>query len=333
MKKILGLILSILLICGCSNEVIDNDQNDNLEENKTPITESVKVVDVNSKTRPVAVMINNHKTAQKVQTGLNDAYLVYEFIVEGGITRMMSLFKDADTAKIGTIRSSRHYYLDYARENDAIYVHFGWSEPAREAISKLGINNINGLYDSGFWRDNPEKLPTEHTVYTSMKNINKNIQNKKYRTTTDKDLLLNYSAKEIDLSTMEDSIKADDIKIVYSDYQTNNFVYDKDKKVYNKVVDGVIRKDYVTKEAFETKNIITYQVKNYSLDGYLQELDNVGSGKGYFISNGYAVPITWEKKSQDSQTVYKYLNGEEITVNDGITYIQVQPLNKTLEIK
>lgn len=330
MKKILVLILSVLLICGCDKEEVIND---NLEEKKPSINENIGVVDVNSKTRPVAVMINNHKTAQKVQTGINDAYLVYEFIVEGGITRMMALFKDADTAKIGTVRSSRHYYLDYALENDAVYVHFGWSDPAKNAISKLSINNINGLYDSGFWRDNPENLPTEHTVYTSMESINKNIQKKKYRDTTNKDLLLNYSSTDIDLSKMQGAIKADNVKIVYSDYQTNNFVYDSTNKVYNKVVDGVTRKDYVTKEAFKAKNIITYQVKNYSLDGYLQELENIGNGKGYFISNGYAVPITWEKTSKDSQTVYKYLNGEEIVVNDGITYIQVQPLNKTLEIK
>ena len=63
-----------------------------------------------------------------------------------------------------------------------------------------------------------------------------------------------------------------------------------------------------------------------------QEIDNIGSGKGYFISNGFAVPITWEKSSPSKQTIYKYLNGQEITVNDGNTYIQIQPKNKIIEI-
>ena len=53
------------------------------------------------------------------------------------------------------MRSSRHYYLDYALENDAVYVHWGWSPQAQSDISSLGINNINGLTYEGvyFFRD------------------------------------------------------------------------------------------------------------------------------------------------------------------------------------
>ena len=63
--------------------------------------------------------------------GLQDAYITYEILAEGGITRLMALFKDKDTAKIGSVRSARPYYLDYALENDAIYVHYGWSDQAK----------------------------------------------------------------------------------------------------------------------------------------------------------------------------------------------------------
>ena len=82
-------------------------------------------------------MINNLNEARPYQSGLQDAYIVYEMIVEGGITRMMALFKDQNTSRIGPVRSSRHYYLDYALENDAIYVHFGWSPQAQTDISRL----------------------------------------------------------------------------------------------------------------------------------------------------------------------------------------------------
>ena len=69
------------------------------------------------------------------------------------------------------------------------------------------------------------------------------------------------------------------------------------------------------------------------MDSYgRQEIENIGRGEGYLISNGYAVPITWEKDAPSRQTVYKFLNGEEITVNDGNTYIQIQPENKNIEI-
>jgi len=245
----------------------------------------------------------------------------------------MAVYKDKNLSQVGTIRSSRHDYLDYALENDAIYVHFGYSDQAQRDIKTLGINNVNGLIDNFYWRDKSLPVASEHTVYSSTEKINTTIAKKGYRTTSEKETLLNYSAEEIDLSQMENSIKADNVKIVYSNVQTNEFTYNEETKLYTRKSNGTIRKDYITGEEFTTKNIITYQVNNYTLDSYgRQELENIGSGEGYYISNGYAVKITWEKPSRDAQTVYKYLDGTEITVNDGNTYIQIQPKGKTLEI-
>lgn len=120
--------------------------------------------------RPIAVMIDNVGDARP-QTGLNDAYMVYEIIVEGKQTRLMALYKGTNLDKIGPIRSSRHYFLDYALENDAIYVHYGWSPKAKSDISSLGVKNINGIYESSssFWRVKDKSAP--HNVVTSTKKI------------------------------------------------------------------------------------------------------------------------------------------------------------------
>ncbi len=332
---ILVAIVGVIVYFVFFNKKEVEEEEPGVVENPTPVEEKkLQILDLESDSRPIAVMINNHKTAQPLQTGLNDAYLVYEIVVEGGITRMLAVFKDADTEIIGTVRSSRHYFLDYAQENDAIYVHYGWSPQAEEDIYNLGINNINGMVDgSPFWRDTSLDVPTEHTVYTSIEDLEQSIEKKRYRITSDEDTLLKYSIDEIDFSTYEGAIKADEIEIEYSSYQTNNFIYDEVNKVYKKYSNGEERKDYVTGENFTAKNIITYQVSNYSMDAKgRQEIENIGKGEGYLISNGYAVPITWEKDAPSRQTVYKFLNGEEITVNDGNTYIQIQPKNKNIEI-
>lgn len=332
---ILVVIIGVIVYFVFFNKKEVEEEEPGVVENPAPIEEKkLQILDLESDSRPIAVMINNHKTAQPLQTGLNDAYLVYEIVVEGGITRMLAVFKDADTEIIGTVRSSRHYFLDYAQENDAVYVHYGWSPQAEEDIYNLGINNINGMVDgSPFWRDTSLDVPTEHTVYTSIEDLEQSIENKRYRITSDEDTLLKYSIDEIDLSIMDGATKADEIEIEYSSYQTNTFVYDETNKVYKKYSNGEERKDYVTGETFTAKNIITYQVSNYSMDSYgRQEIENIGRGEGYLISNGYAVPITWEKDAPSRQTVYKFLNGEEITVNDGNTYIQIQPKNKNIEI-
>ena len=122
--------------------------------------------------------------------------------------------------------------------------------------------------------------------------------------------------------------------ISFSGSKSTTFKYDPETKVYNRFQNDKEHIDYLTKKQYTVKNIITYKVKNHSYDSYgRQALENIGKGEGYFITNGYAVPITWEKTTRAGQTVYKYLDGTEITVNDGNTHIEIQPKNRKLEIK
>lgn len=338
-KKRRGLkIFIFLVICALiGGGVYFYLNQDKLEEvkEKLPI-KKLKIVDEDSKTRPIAVMINNNHAAWP-HAGLQDAYLSYEIIAEGGITRIMALFKDQDTEKIGSVRSARPYYLDYALENDAIYVHYGWSDKAKSDIASLGVDNINGLTDNKtFWRDTKLNKATEHTVFTSMEKIKETASEAGYMRDTNKDLLLQYSIDEISLKKKEGALKADNVYIKYSYYTDTSYEYDKENKVYKRYVNGKEHKDYETNEQYTFKNIITYQVNNYTLnDGEnkgRQELENIGSGSGYYISNGYSIPIKWEKKSRSSQTKYYYENGDELKVNDGNTFIQIQPKGQKLTI-
>lgn len=299
------------------------------DEHLVAIVKKLQIVNENSKSRPYAVMINNNHAAWP-QCGIQDAYLVYEIIAEGGITRMMALYKDQDTAKIGSIRSARHYFIDYAEENDAIFVHWGGSPQAYSRIY-TGINDIDGIALEGsvFFRDKTLKRAYEHTGFTSMENLKEYAASKGFTRDTNKDLLLNYSVDPVDISNVEGAESAQTVDIKYSNYHSTKYEYDEENKVYKRSMSGTDNVDLVTGEQYTAKNIIVYSVSNYTLnDGEnkgRQEINNIGSGNGYFITEGYAVPITWEKTSHSEQTVYKYENGEEITVNDGNTFIQIYP--------
>ena len=89
--------------------------------------------------------------------------------------------------------------------------------------------------------------------------------------------------------------------------------------------------DWDTKEDVEAKNIIITFAKNTTLnDGEnkgRQTLDNIGTRDGYYITNGKAIKIKCEKKARAEQTVYKDLQGNEIQVNDGNTFIQICPID------
>ena len=68
------------------------------KEKKPEIVEKKKlqIVDEDSNERPIAVMIDNN-IGEGRHAGLQDSYINYEIIVEGGLTRIMAIFKDNET--------------------------------------------------------------------------------------------------------------------------------------------------------------------------------------------------------------------------------------------
>ena len=336
MKKSIIILMSLLLLTGCgeNNKDKNNDNKENTNNNN-PVKEEKKVsiVDLDSNQRTYAVMINNHKAARP-QSGLQEAYIVYEMMVEGGITRMLALYRDATSSKIGSVRSSRHYYLDYVLENDAMYFHWGGSPQAYSDIKTLKIEHADAD-GSVFWKDKTLNRGTEHTAFTSTQKMTEYVKKKNIRNTSNQPLLLDYSVEEIDLSSLEDNIEADNVSIKFSNYQTATYIYDSLNKVYNRQDAGKNSTDLQTQNQYTAKNIIVYSWKYSTIPNDRsgrQNLDNIGKGKGYYITNGYAVPITWEKTSRSSQTVYKHLNGDKIKVNDGNTYIEIYPTSGNLKI-
>lgn len=338
-KKILCLVFLILLI-SLIFFVVKSGSNENGSLAKVLHKEkknSLKVVDLESNSRPLAIMINNHSDARKYHTGLQEAYIVYEIIVEGGYTRLMGIYKDVNLSKVGSIRSARHYFLDYALENDAIFVHWGWSPQAEVDVTRLGIDNINGLSyeDVYFYRDNNLNVAYEHRGFTNSQLLNEAIKKLKYRETTSNKLLLNYSVDEVNLSTVDAATVANNVSIKYSNLVTTSYIYDATNKVYLRSVNGDKHADYKTGKQYTAKNIIVYQVDNHNLSNDTkgrQDIENIGNGSGFYITDGYAIPIKWSKKTRFSQTEYFDLDGNVIKVNDGNTFIQIQPSSKELVI-
>ena len=303
-------------------------------EEEPEIVEEKKVQIFQGNERPIAVMIDNHKQALP-QAGLNEAYVVYEIIVEGGESRLMAIFKGVEPEKIGPVRSSRHYFLDYALENDAIYAHFGWSPQAEYDISHLGVQNVNGLIESSetFWRVKDKSAP--HNVATTIEKLKAVAEKRNYRLTSDDTSVLHYVVDEVNL---EEGIAADTVTIPYNGKaNTVKYVYNEETKRYQRFSKGVEEKDWATGEAVTTKNIIITFAKNYTLrdseNKGRQGIENIDTLKGYYITNGRAIEITCEKTSRKEKTVYRDLEGNEINVNDGNTYIQICPIDAEVLIE
>lgn len=330
--KILIIILIILILVAggvLAYKIVKDKENKEtavLEENTiAPKVEEKTVQIFKGDDRPIAVMIDNHNGAWP-QAGLQEAYMVYEIIAEGGETRLMALFKGVELEKIGPVRSARHYFLDYAMENDAIYVHFGESPQADSDIEKYSIDEIDGIVEDGttFWRVKDKAAP--HNAVTSTAKLLESAKNKNYKMTSKEESVLNYVTDKINL---EDGQGAVSVTIPHSQLQTVKYIYDEENKVYERYARGKEQSDWETGNVITTKNIIITFCDNYTLTDTenkgRQGLKNIGTFDGYYITNGKAIKIKCIKNARDEQTIYQDLDGNEIKVNDGNTFVNICP--------
>lgn len=331
LAAIILLVTYLILMQGNKTKRIPvNQPTTTIKETKK---KKLEIFDESSDERPIAVMIDNAIGDEK-NAGLQDSYLNYEIIVEGGLTRIMAIYKNRNSTLVGPIRSARNYFLDYALESDTIYVHYGWSPSAEKDIKTLDINNINGITDTTpFRRDT--KLQAPHNVFSKLNLIKDYLSQKNYNDTTSNWKLLNYNASNVDLNDTDYVPKeAHKIEIVYSKNEYRSYSYDSGNEYYLRSQNGSAHVDKYSNNQLHYKNIIIQRVSNKTIDSEgRQELETTGSGTGYFITNGYFLPIKWEKQSRKGKTTYLYENGMEIEINDGNTFIQIVPKESKITIE
>lgn len=276
--------------------------------------------------RPVAVMMNNLKPALP-QAGLANAGVVYEAPVEGGITRLMGIFEDYDNLeRIGSVRSCRDYYIYYASGFDAIYVHYGQSEYAKNHLAQEEVDNISGLSDvsgyageSVFYRTEDKNPP--HNAYTSFEGIQKGIEVNGYSQEYSEGFQPGYAFCGLD---EEIDLPGSPAYVVKPGYSINQpwFEYNPEDKLYYRFQYGDKQTDMLTGEQVAYKNIILqYSTwRNYDEHGYLNIDVNEGN-VGKYICNGKVIDITWKKHDPWGATYYYDTNGNQITLDTGKTWV------------
>ncbi len=274
-----------------------------------------------ARSRPIAIMTGNTESACP-QYGLNSAAIIYEAPVEGSLTRLMQIIEDySGLERIGSIRSCRPYYLDFANEFDALYVHVGQAYVAEDLLNSGYIDNISGLdgaVSSTFYRSTDKSAP--HNCYTSEEGILEGIANKGYSTTYDETYEGHYHfADEDALNDLEDG---EDVSYIEAYYYVNHpyFIYDEETQLYTRYQYGDVQVDGNDGEAVTVTNIIFQNVEYGMYDDYYLNITTSGSGAGKFFTHGKMIDITWTKES-DGVTHYYDANGEEIALNPGRTWV------------
>ena len=282
--------------------------------------------------RPVAIMVNNIKESLP-QVGICDGDIYYECAAEGGITRIMMVVSDWENlGTVGSIRSSRDYFVDFLANHDAIYVHAGGSPLAYAKINYRGINNLDGVKgyaENTFWRD-PERMQTmayEHTLMTSGEGIKAAVDMMKYRTELDENQVPLFKFYSEKTDNKIDGSPATHVHMQSTSYQTVDFVYNEETGEYLRYqYNGKAHVDGKTGEQLSVKNLLILFTEITVIPGdEAGRLDvvTVGGGQGYYITNGERKVVNWTREGKTTTMHIEYKNGDELVLNSGKTFICV----------
>lgn len=277
--------------------------------------------------RPAAVMVNNIQQALP-QRGISKADFIYEMPVEGGITRLMAVFADYhDLPEIGSIRSARHDYAELLLPLDAVYLHFGGSEAAKQAIETYGIDDIDGLSyaNTAFYFDETRarKKAREHCFFSDAKLLQAGIDKAEIRTklSTPLEPVFPFD-KKAEQSMTEQALS---VTVPMSGACTATFTYDEAAGRYRKGQFGGDHIDETTGKAVFVQNVfLMYTDVSLMADGLHKEID-LSKGHGYYFTGGKMRKVTFKKADASSGMQVFAEDGSECAVMPGNSWFCVIP--------
>ncbi len=269
-----------------------------------------------------AVMIDNSSDAWP-QSGIDKAFLVIEAPVESGIPRLEAFFAgDAvePVEKIGPVRSARPYFVDWANEFDALYVHVGGSDAALQKIANNGTFDLNEFaHYASFWRAKDRYAP--HNAFTSTERLGKAVVDAKTRGRAP-DLLygrLAFKTAATDLTKPGKGVK---VAFAAPSY-TVRWDHDFEKNRYTRLVGGKPFKTQ-TGEVIMADNVAVVMTVVKTIDGVgRKEIKTVGEGKAIVLQDGVVIEGVWKKASASERLRFYDAEGKELAMNPGVTWIEV----------
>jgi hypothetical protein len=278
-------------------------------------------------------MLDNLAIGARPQVNLDKADLVFEAVAEGGITRFLAIYWRSDPGVIESVRSARVYYLDWAAELDAIFVHWGRASsngPAdvTSAISRLDIRHLDGIY---LGRPLFQRDPNRAGPHNGIANSDALWERAATSGWTGPPDIDPWTFKEDDPARARavDATPAEIIDLgfggpFFSDYAVT-WTYDSRTHSYLRAMGGVPHTDGASGERIRAKNVAVMVTNVWSAgDGTTHLLyRTTGEGQAVVFQDGVAIEGTWRKPSATERTRFYDAAGTEIAFNRGQTWVEV----------
>ncbi len=320
-----------------------------------PLTGEAKGTDYVS-TRPVAVMINNIAQARP-QRGLNDAAVLYEIMVEGGITRFMGLFENYEAlGDVGPVRSARDQFFRLIMPFQPLYVHIGRSGITQQYIDDSDYGNLNVDGDAAgqiIYRDKNrlnQGFAYEHTAYTTGELLSEYVKD------NDIDMSRGLTSPIFDFVDYREPARtlngqdALSVGIVHSTSYRTYFDYDAVSNQYQMsqynshtgAITETADENTGERTSFDNvlvlfTNITTYPYPGGNIDPKTgldkgdpdyKKVDYDFGGVGYYINGGKAEKIRWTKGATQYALMLQDEDGNSLKVNRGRSYVAIVSLDE-----
>lgn len=332
-----------------------------------PIINPITGVEIESEdalpARPIQVSIPNDTYGAVPQSNITQADIIYEFPVEGGITRLQAIYYGDIPDKFGPNRSIRYYFADLATEYKAASVGYGWGKHARAQMKSDNVHYLNGMdhpelwyrvdYKKGpnnayiDWKD-VEAFGNEHHWFDEKQVIEpwtfrndkwaeeqeqakadaQAVIDEKSESTEEEDVKAVEKAKAL----LEEPEQATELHVFKKDGCDSTCKWDAEKGKYLRYWYGEPYVDLETNEQLEFDNILVQKVHSELMTddatGATDSknrlvIDLFAGGDALLFTQGEVVEGTWSRDGVNSRTVFKDKAGQDFAFTPGKTWVYV----------
>ncbi|HSW09571.1 MAG TPA: DUF3048 domain-containing protein [Bacillota bacterium] len=282
--------------------------------------------------RILAVVIDNHPLSRP-QAGLVQACLVFEFPVEGGMTRLLAMYLCREAPVLLPIRSLRPYFLDWAAELDAVLAYCGGTAEALLDLARLGIAGLDEVGRGQAYFERRPGRPAPHDLESGTSRLRQAM--------TDFGLAYEAGRRPSGLFRFgpvsgRSGEPARNLRVTYSRLSDVEYRYDEATGHYLRLQNGVAHICAVDRSLQVTaRTVLVMEVSARYVPGSAEdhlELDLVGDGGARAFSRGVVSELRWARQDRTGPTTFTLADGSDLLLEPGPVWVQIVPTGVEVEV-
>lgn len=270
----------------------------------------------------VAVKIENAPIAYPL-SGLEDADLVYEELVEGGVTRFMAIYHCGNTPKAGPIRSARLVDPAVMLSTTRILAFSGGNQAVLDHLAENDIVQVDETNAGNAMQRVPrEGLASEHTLYGHSGRL-REIGQEEFG---------DPPPAELDFGSIEDNGRtrpARNVTITFSSSTTVSYEFNGERYARSQAGASFESEGHgqvgVENVIVEEHTVNLSDIVDVTGTPSVEIADETGSGRATLFRDGRAIRGTWERDNVDDPVVFKTREGDDMVLAPGAVWIHLVP--------